>query len=52
MTRHQINDRWLGPWWLWVFAAMFIISAALMILSTTPIPDRCAFPCPTEVDSQ
>lgn len=20
--------RWLGPWWLWVFAAFFIVGAA------------------------
>jgi hypothetical protein len=24
--------RWPGPWWLWVFAAWFIIGAAIIIL--------------------
>lgn len=33
-----MNDRWLGPWQLWVFAFWFIL--AIAVLSDAPCHDE------------
>ncbi|WP_264072350.1 hypothetical protein [Mycobacterium palustre] len=25
--------KWLGPWWLWIFAFWFVVGAAFFVLS-------------------
>lgn len=38
-----MNDRWLGPWWLWVFAFWFIFAVAVIVGTEATV--ECDRPC-------
>jgi hypothetical protein len=43
---HRLNDSWLGPAQLWVFAAVFIIAIAFGLLAAGQASPPCGeYPC-------
>ncbi|CQD03637.1 hypothetical protein BN000_00608 [Mycobacterium europaeum] len=36
-----MNDRWLGPWWLWIVVAFLIIGGALFMSIVPPADCDC-----------